>query len=84
MPFSIFKIFSGQFRVAWNSTPGPSKAEKSISSSKKKSQLPPEERFSELTQKNVISIYGGTSDVSQGLYLSTFKKNLYLWKPGAY
>ena len=47
-------------------------------------RLPTEERFLELIQKNVISIYSGTGDVSQGLYLSTFKKNMYLWKPGSY
>ena len=47
-------------------------------------RLPTEERFLELIQKNVISIYSGTGDVSQGLILLTFKKNLHLWKLGAY
>ena len=51
---------------------------------KKKSRLPPEERVLKPIQKNVVSIYSGTGDVSQGLCLSRFKKNLHLWKPGAY
>ena len=80
MPFPIFEIFSGQFRASGNSTPGPSEAEKLIGSGKKISPLPPEERLLELIQKKkVISIYSGTGDVSQGLCLSTFKKNLHLW-----
>ena len=49
---SYFLIFSGQFRASGNSTPGSSEAEKLISSRKKKSQLPPEERFLEPIQKN--------------------------------
>ena len=84
MLLPIFKIFSEQFRTSGNSTPGPIKAEKLIGSGKKILQLPPEERFLEPIQKNIISIYSGTGDVSQGLSLSTFKKNLHLWKPGAY
>ena len=66
MPFSIFFIFSGKFRTAENSTPGTSKAEKLIGwvKKKKKLQLPQEERFLEPIQKNVISIYSGTGDVS--------------------
>ena len=84
MVFPILKFFSGQFCASGNSTPGPTKAEKLIGSEKKISRLPPEERFLEPIQKNVISIYSRTGDVSQGLSLSTFKKNLHLWKPGAY
>ena len=34
MPFSIFKIFSGQFRVAGNSTPGPSEEENQLKQKK--------------------------------------------------
>ena len=85
MLFPIFKFFSEQFRASGNSNPGPSEVEKLIGSGKKISRSPPEERFLEpIQKKNVISIYSGTGDVSQGLSLSTFKKNLHLWKPGAY
>ena len=48
---SYFLIFLGQFRASGNSIPGSSEAEKLIGSRKKKSQLPPEERFLEPIQK---------------------------------
>ena len=64
MLFPIFKIFSGQFCESENSTSGPTKAEKLIGSGKKISRLPPEEPFLEPIQKNVISMYSGTGDVS--------------------
>ena len=52
MPFSILKIFGGQFQVAGNSTHGPSEEEKLISSSKKRIyRLPLEERFLDPIQK---------------------------------
>ena len=84
--FLFFFIFSGKFRAAENSTPGTSKAEKWIGWGKKKKKIAITSRGTvfRTDTKNVISIYSGTGDVSQGLCLSTFKKNLHLWKPGAY
>ena len=79
----------GQFRDVGNSTPGISGEEKLIGSGKKNKK-----KYWDYLQKNgfrankkktnVISIYSGTGHVSQGLYLSMFKKDLHLWKPGAY
>ena len=80
MPYFIFKIFPGQLRAAGNSTLGPSEAEELISLSK--SRLPPGKI--DPIQKKFISIYSRPGNVSQGLHLSTFKKNLHLWKTGAY
>ena len=51
MPFYIFLIFLEQFRMAGNSTPGPSEAETLLSSSKKKLRLPLEEQFLDPIQK---------------------------------
>ena len=81
MPFPIFNFFSGQFRASGNSTPGLSEAEKLLGSGKKRSRLPPQGMVFRADTKKSIS---GTGDASRGLCLSTFKKNLHLWKPGAY
>ena len=82
MPFPVFKIFSGQFRASGNSSAGPSKAEKLIGSGKKISRLPQGNGFYSRYKKNVISIYSATGNVSQGLWLSTFKKNLHYGNQG--
>ena len=80
----------GQFWGVGNSTPGISGAEKLIGSGKKKKKkkigITSRRMALEPIKKktNVISIYSGTGHVSQGLYLSMFKKDLHLWKPGAY
>ena len=86
--FLFFKNCSGQFRGVGNSTPGTSEAEKLIGSFKKKKKkkiaITSRGTVLEPMQKKRYFIYSRTGDVSQGLCLSTFKKNLHLWKSGAY
>ena len=85
----LFLNFFGTISGVGSSTPGPSKAEKLIGSGKKKIAITSRgtvfrgdtKKNKKKTEKKNVS---GMGDVSQGLCLSMFQKNMHLWKPGAY